>query len=243
MNKDDLLYKYFSNSLTLKETQTFNELLEQDAAFKAQFEFEKNLKSAIKETESRKLKARLKEVEQDLANPTIKPDKTRFNYQMFAVAASIVVLLGWFGYNTLFGLNYNRLYQDNYKTYPNTVYSITRGDANNSLERAAFVAYEAEDYKQAVATFKEIEQTNKASYISFYMGQTYLELENLEAAKTMFEKVIETEKDFVPEAHWYLALTYLKLKNKTQAKVQLNTLVNTHTYNKEKALEILDRLD
>ena len=64
--------------------------------------------------------------------------------------------MGWFGYNSFFGTDYSSMYDDNFNTYPNTVYIITRGDTQNSIEREAFVAYESKDYKKTIEKLKEI---------------------------------------------------------------------------------------
>ena len=49
MDKELLLYNYFANQLTEDEQLLFDELLKNDMDFKAQFEFEKDLKRVIKE--------------------------------------------------------------------------------------------------------------------------------------------------------------------------------------------------
>lgn len=98
MNNQELLYHYFSNSLTPEQESVFKKLLETDAEFKAEFEFEKGLQKAIKSHETDRLKAMLNEVETKIN----KRHNTVFNYRNLAIAASIAILFGWFGYNTFF---------------------------------------------------------------------------------------------------------------------------------------------
>ena len=43
MDKETLLYQYFSNQLTSEEQEAFDELLKNDREFKEQYDFEKNL--------------------------------------------------------------------------------------------------------------------------------------------------------------------------------------------------------
>ena len=99
MTNEDLLYRFFSNSLTETEEKQFNELLETDADFKAQFEFENNLKRAIKHKENSELKAKLKNFEKEIQGNEIQKPSSSFNWR---IAASIVILLGasWFGYQS-----------------------------------------------------------------------------------------------------------------------------------------------
>ena len=239
MNKDELLYLYFSNSLTPSQEDLFNNLLESDAEFKAQFEFENNLKQVIKAEETDALKAKLKSFENTISNTT-ETSNPWFNWR---IAASIVLFLGagWFGYDALFGVNYDKLYHTNYKNYPNTVYTITRGDDNNSLEREAFVAYETEDYKLALEKFNAI--TTQQPYFNFYKAQSYLGLNNLDEAKTLFEKEILSESKFKAEAHWYLALINLKQENKAEAVKYLKALITKYNFKKDEAKALLNDLN
>ena len=207
--------------------------------FKAQFEFENNLKQVIKHQERDTLKAKLQGFERDLNKNT----RSIFNYANFAIAASIAILVGWFGYHSFFGINYTNLYDSNFTEYPNTVYTITRGDTDNSLEREAFVAYESKDYATAITKFDAIAIDAKKDYFSFYKAQSYLGLGNTQKAKLLFDQVIENNDQFAAESLWYLALIHLKEENKTEAIVNLKKLIEDFNYNKTKAQALLDALN
>ncbi|QRM89441.1 hypothetical protein FG167_09380 [Lacinutrix sp. WUR7] len=253
MDNQDLLYHYFSNSLTAAQEKVFEDLLENDAEFKAQFLFEQNLKAVIKSNEIDTLKAKLQGFEKDLSakkttriehfnTETTKPNPTIFNYKYFAIAASIALLMGWFGYHSFFGTDYSSMYDANFSAYPNTVYTITRGDTENSLEREAFVAYESKDYKTAIEKFDAIPAEATKEYFRFYKAQAYLNVEDTKNAKDLFTKVVTENKNFVAESTWYLALISLKEENKTEAKKYLENLVANFDYNKEKAQTLLKEL-
>lgn len=254
MNNQDLLYHYFSNSLTVEQEKTFENLLENDTEFKAQFLFEQNLKEVIKNNEIDTLKAKLQGFEKDLSanqttrieffdSETTKTVKPLFNYKNFAIAASIALLMGWFGYNSFFGTDYSNIYDTNFSTYPNTVYTITRGDIENTLEREAFVAYESRNYKTAIEKLDAIPLEETKDYFNFYKGQAYLNLEDLVNAETFFTLVVQDNKSFVAESTWYLALISLKEENITEAKKHLENLVANYDYNKEKAQSLLKELN
>jgi len=242
MDKELLLYNYFSNQLTPEQQRLFKELLQTDADFKQQFDFEKDLKQVIGEKEVGKLKAKLvgfeKEVSKD-ATPV--RTLTRTNYRKWAMAASVALLigLGWFGYQNFAGPDYDKLYDDNFQHYPNTVYAITRGESTETMERAAFSAYELGDYQTAIRNFNSIPKTDSNGYLDFYLGLSHLNLGQTDEAKAFFEKVIASNAEFKPEAHWYLALAALKQEKKEEARRYLETLVSTYDYNKEKAKQLL----
>ena len=141
-----------------------------------------------------------------------------------------------------FGTNYSSLYNASFQEYPNTVYIITRSDADNSLEREAFVAYESGNYEVAIDKFNEIAENDKKEYFNFYKAQAYLSIENTEEAKTLFKAIIANNETFKAESHWYLALIAIKNKNKEEAITYLNSLVTNDNFNKDKALALLDEL-
>ncbi|MGB5436784.1 MAG: tetratricopeptide repeat protein [Maribacter sp.] len=243
MDKEELLYKFFSNQLTEEQKKTFHQLLETDVEFKAQFEFENDLKRVIKKNQNENLKHKLIGFEKEI-NAKDKNNPSKWTFSNWSIAASIALLvgLGWLGYNLMSGPNYSKLYAANFQEYPNTVYTITRGEGEETKEREAFVAYESGDYDTALQNFAQISVDNK-EYLDFYRAQSHLNLNELEDAKKDFQKVIAADTNFVGESYWYLALIYLKEKDKENAVGSLQILTTKYEYNKGKAEALLKELD
>lgn len=244
MDKETLLYSYFSNSLTEDERKQFHKLLETDAGFKEQFELELNLKRAIRDKKNKDLKAKLIDFERDIEKSS-RPSISKLGIRKWSIAASVALLmaLGWYGYNALSGTDYEHLYASNFEAYPNTVYTITRSDGNRSLERDAFAAYESEDYEQAVALFSKAKNQEEIAHRDFYLAQCYLNLDKNKEAIELFSKVILEDSKFEAEANWYLALTYLKKEDNENAISTLNRQVKMFDYNKTKARDLLKALN
>ena len=244
MDKELLLYHYFSDQLTEDEQLLFDELLEKDLEFKAQFEFEYDLKRVINKNQNQNLKRKLvgfeKEIEENNKSIPSKPD-----FKNWSIAASIALLigLGWFAYSTFSGPNYEDLYAANFEAYPNTVYTITRSDAEQSLERDAFVAYEASNYEKAAAAFLDLKIEGGTSYTDFYLAQSYLHLGKEHEAIEALKSVILNDAQFKAEAHWYLALAYIKSKDEVGVKTTIKNLIENFDYKKEKAQALLKELD
>lgn len=242
MDKEQLLENYFSHRLTPEQEVLFHDLLERDADFKEQFNFEQDLKRIIKAKENKNLKADLNRFESDIRQKS--PAGSKGGYQTWAIAASVIVLvgLGWLGYTNFMGTNYGELYKDNFQEYPNTVYTISRGDTVESLEREAFAAYESGNFQTALNNFDKILPSDQKPYLDFYRALSYLQLNKTEEAKKLFIKSIKNDGAFVPESHWYLALAYLKEKDKENAILQLQELTLHYDFNKEKANALLREL-
>ena len=78
MNKEELLHSYFQEELSAEDLEVFTTLLAEDAEFKEQFRFEKNLQMAIKNKERNHLKKKLQHFEEQHATDSLK--NTRFFY-------------------------------------------------------------------------------------------------------------------------------------------------------------------
>lgn len=245
MDKEQLLYRYFSNDLAPEQEEQLNALLATDSEFKEQFDFEKDLQKAIRNKNAKELKSKLADFEREISQDTSVRSLPRRKTRNLAIAASVALLvgLGWFGYDNFFVMDYDDLYNDNFQEYPNTVYAITRGDTVESLERKAFAAYENGEFEAALSDFNKIPNSDKQPYMDFYKAQSYLQLGKLAEAKEHFEKNIRADGQFAAESHWYLALAFLKEKDKASAVLHLKKLISEYDYNTEKASELLDELE
>jgi hypothetical protein len=244
MDKELLLYQYFSSQLTKDEQLLFDELLENDLEFKAQFEFENDLRRVIRKTEKEGLKQKLVVFEKEIEGNGLTSDsKTRFAKWSIAASVALLIGLGWIAYSTFAGPDYDHLYAANFEAYPNTVYTITRSDADQSLQRDAFLAYEASNYEKSAAAFLNLKIEGETAYINFYLAQSYLHLGKDQEAISALKNVIMINKEFVAEAHWYLALAYLKSKDEVNAMEALKSLIENFDYKKQKAQALLKELD
>ena len=244
MNKEQLLYQYFSNTLTPEQEQRFNELLATDTEFKEQFIFEQDLQHAIGDKERKDRKAKLKRFEADIEQK--RSNSPKRGYQKWAMAASIALLvgLGWFGYTTFFATDYKDLYEANFQQYPNTVYAITRGsEEDNSVERKAFEAYEANDNASAIGFLEELRQTGDLEYVDFYLAQSYLNDDQPKKAIPLLARIVKDREEFAPEALWYMALAHLRIDEKKNAEQALKDLVADGRYKKDEAEILLEKLE
>lgn len=250
MDKETLLYHYFSNQLTPKEQEAFDALLETDSEFKEQFDFERSVQEVIRDHKSSDLKEKLKGFERDIDTDekvvTLKPEGSFNSYKKWMIAASIALLmgLGYLGFDNLSGPNYNRLYEENFQNYPNTAYAITRGESDeDTLKREAFVAYETDNTNEAISLFKRLKQKEDSETVNFYLAQSYLQAKQTQEAITLLDEVILVNGEFKPQALWYKSLAHLKLKEKDKALQSLNKLVEDGRYKKTEATGLVKELD
>jgi len=229
---EDLINKYFEKSLTEKELAVFNQKLETEPEFIAEFEFHKSVQTAIRSNERAELKSLLSSFE--------KPKQKSIWWQ-YAAAAIVVILagVGIFSYINS-GSNNEELYLAYYQTYPNVVAPNVRGENENTLKNEAFIAYDAEDYKEAIRLFSQIKNEE---FAVFYSAISYLELDENPNAIQILEsgKFSDSLYPFETYRKWYLALAYLKTNQKDKGKKILMELAESENLQKEKAIELLGR--
>ena len=242
MEKETLLYKYFKNSLSQDEQVIFDKLLAKDDDFRKQLEFEENVKRVIVEREKGHLKKKLQGFEAQ--RPQTGHNRNKY-WKPLQIAASVAILFvaGWYLYTSSSSASPEELYASNYEIYPNTVYSITRGDSkDNSLERKAFEAYEGNNPKTAIVRFEELAARSGLDYIDFYLAQANLADGQFQKALDLFENIIKEQTDFKTESYWYAALANIKLGNEDRAISHLNKLIIEGYYKKVEAKELLEEL-
>jgi tetratricopeptide (TPR) repeat protein len=243
MEKETLIYKYFEDSLSSKEQVLLEQFLEEDSDFKLQFDLEKNVQAAVKNSERNILKKKLQGFEEGLSVSS--KSKNTF-WKSLRIAASIALLVGasWFLSTSDLFATPDTLYAKNYEQYPNTVYTITRGESNDtSIERKAFEAYESGKYQIAIDYLKELKTETGLDYVDFYLGQSYLANGDIQEAIDTFEKIGLINSDYRAEALWYQALAHLKLEQNEKSITLLNILLKEGTYKMNAATNLLDKLE
>lgn len=243
MDKELLIELYFSQQLDDSRLKELQDLLENDEDFRKDFEFQKDLKSAILISEKERLKKILINEEQQIGSASNNV-KTLVWPQFLKIAAILVLFMAvsWFVYINLSSPTIANLYADNYSPYPNTYYEISRGDDEMTPERSAFVAYETGDYQRAIKEFSVIQKPLEPNYIDFYLAQSYMAQGNYEKAIPYFVKLKQSTSELKEESLWYLSLCYLKLNKKDDAENNLKTLIENASYKLEEAKVLLNEL-
>ena len=247
MKNPDLINRYFENALSPKEQKLFNDLLQNDASFKEEFLFEKNLKKVIKVNQEEELKSRLSQIEEKATSNSgfmIMPKKW-----MVAASLAIITSLGVWSIKSSYFPSNEAIFEDYFEADRNTVHPVVRGEVMKSIEYRAFVAYEYQDYYKAINLFNSVKRPGEA-HVFFYKGLCFLALDKYDEAITLLNQVAENSplvvnsSDFEEKANWYLALAYLKKNDKEQAIAKLTKLTEgqNSTYKKKEALEILNYL-
>ena len=167
---------------------------------------------------------------------------------IYAIAASIAVIIGVFGVSRLFynssATNFDDIFSQYYKIYQDDF--TTRSDqvvVNNLY--LAFQAYETHDYEKAVELFSKVTEVDESMLMAyFYKGISCIEIGNYAVAVESFEKVTKNPSNpYYPQAQWYCALTWLKLNNSENARQHLSWLISNDRFYGIKAKEVLLKIE
>ncbi len=236
LKMEELINKYFEKSLTERDLVEFNQRLETDVEFKAEFDFQKSVQSAIHSKERAEIK--------NLVASFEKP-KLQKVWWKYAAAAVVVIIGAWVVFQQFLSKpNPSELYLSYYQTYPNIVAPNVRGENQENLTTKAFLAYDSGDFQTAAQLFGELKTQTSEDYVVFYEGISYLEVNKPEKTIALFENKNFTNRDAQLEVYrkWYLALAFLKTGKKEQSVEILKGLSITENPQKEQALKLLNKL-
>ncbi len=244
--QEELIEKYFSNSLSGEEAVLFEKLLQNDPDFKEEFLFQKDLKKALELQERSEIASGLHELEKSFEVKKSKPLKK----WLLAASIALVIGLGYTVYHNYKIRQPEYLFATHFEAYRNVVKPIERGAPSEDLESKAFSAYENGAYYKAINLFNSILPKDQ-EYIQFYKGVSFLALnKNTEAIELLLP--IATKPDdkdakfqWNAKANWYLGLAYLGDGQIEKAISQFLVVVNNPAcdYKKEEAKAILEKLN
>lgn len=250
MDNDALINGYFEDTLSDDQRGNFDRLLQTDAEFAADFEFQKELQRSLRKEERQEIKSLFSNLDIGTvaASKDGRPKETEtkvISIRAWLVAASVIFLLGigsWLLFFDNPDLNTDQLYAANFAPYENVVHPIERGEHLEDLKTRAFTAYEDADYSLALKLFKELQVQQNDPYNAFYEAIVLMQLDKHQEAMPLLEVYIENNGKLKDRATWYLALSYLKLGELDKSKAQLEKLASQHRFKAETARELLQKI-
>ena len=236
MNTSDYIDKYFENILSEAEQGIFNDLLQNDAEFKKEFEFQNQLRDTLVLNDREELKNEIKNWDTDSKKRPFKP---------WLVAASIIILLGtsWQFFVNSSSPSSDQLYTSYFEPYRNIVQPIVRGENKDDIQSKAFEAYETENHESAINYFNEILEETPDQTISFYKANSLLKLNRANEAIKILETNIKNSDSLQDRNLWYLALAYLKDNNINASKKTLKSLLSQSDFKSKEAKALIKSFD
>lgn len=231
--------KYCNNEMSQEEQLDFENQLQNNADMQQKFEIYKDANKFLEtkfSSETAAFKQNLEAISKEhfAENEHKKTKVIAFKPWQYAVAASIAVLFGtWF-----YMQNSIPQYGD-YST-PETAMFVERsmGDANLKEAQNAF---NAKDYKKAVASFEKVTDL-KNPELQYFYAISLIQTNNYAKAETLLNNIKSGTSVYKDKATWYLALSNLKQKKLEECKSYLKQLP-ADAEDFDKAQKLLKKLD
>jgi tetratricopeptide (TPR) repeat protein len=237
---------YLVGDLSEEDLLAFNMRLESDPEFNKSFEIYKDLSSNLEhqianEREIFDFKANLDVISSQHFNAihdeelVIKPSP-KSNFYKYAVAASVVVLLGFFVFNQFGGPKY-----DDYNNFDPISLTVRSSDDSNFSKGEQ--SFNAKNYKEAIKAFNLILEDDFTNLeIQLYKSMALVETNRFEEAEILLRKITNGNSAYQNKAKWILALNYLKQDKESECIKVLKTIPQDAEDYKT-AQELLEKLD
>ncbi len=240
MDKEILIKKYLTSSLSETEQQNFEKLLESDTDFKEEVELRSVLFADFKVKQKSKMREWANELNEK-KTPSLAPSSAT-NTSTFSTlrrfAALVVVgLLAYFLYTFLVPST-TPLPDYLAERHPSPTVVMGQQESKQQHWDLAITAYRSEKYDLVVEELKKLPSLTDEQ--RFYLGLSYLYQEPSLAINAIesFEPLFLKSGDFREEALWFVALAYLEKGDKEAAKELLERIVQEDSWNVEKAKEV-----
>ncbi|AXO81104.1 tetratricopeptide repeat protein [Olleya aquimaris] len=230
--QDYILFEdYLSGDLSSKDQINFETRLNSDPEFKKAFtiykDFSDYLDHDIKnESKTKDFKANLDNIAFQYFNKEkeIQSNQTstkNFSFLKYAIAASVVILMGFFAYNQLT----TQVGYSDYNTHQTIDFSVRSTTGNVDLLIKTTKAFNSKQFDKANLYLKQLlEENPDNTEYNFYYAITNIELDNFTVAETILNPMSQGNSAYKNRAKWYLALSKLKQDNTQECATILKTI-------------------
>lgn len=213
-DQDYILFEgYISKTLSLEDMADFENKLKNNSEFKQAFITYKDLNNFLEHKfENEASLNAFKENVHTISDAYFNKENTTVTKTVkltpwkYAIAASVVVLLGLFIFNNFSNPTYSDF--SNYETISLTV----RGEQESTI-KVAETAFNSANYAEADRAFKKLlELDGNNAELQFYRAIANIELDKFEVADSLLKNLSKGNSAYKNKATWYLALSKLKQK-------------------------------
>lgn len=232
--EEALIDAYVDGKLSEGVQKDFEDRMDRDPRLVQDVQVHESIIEGIRDWGRQQMKHRFAELEaklaaQELVEAPQHADEGLYGHLKWGIG--LLIMLVPMIYFIIPSRDPETIFYDYYEEFPNQI-TVQAGAPKDSLSlySRAFLAYEAQDYEQAVLLFEELEKisTDRIA-VPFYLGMSYLANKQADRAVHLYWQLVEMEEeehDFRLAAHWYLALALVRLGKMHEARKELNRLLD-----------------
>ena len=223
---------YFTNSMRDDEKDAFEKRLEQDAVFKADYDFFIGVKQASHELAKEHIRVLIEHNDQGADTKKGTKNIRRLFPIIISIAALFLIAIVAYPIFLEEDFNPNSFYQENFEAYSP---SLNRG--GDDL-KPFIPLYESKNYEGFLDATKELSSNAE---IKMLRAMSHWQMRDLNSAKLTLLSISD-ETAFRDRKYWYLGLLSIKNKENQEAILYFETLKKISQYKSEEVQAILSYL-
>lgn len=244
MDYNKKILQFFTNELDPLQSQELKVEMANDANVEEDMKLQQEVLFAIanQQDDNSDFRQQLEEIGNEFLEEEEKP-KHSFTINYWLAAASVVVVIGLGSYlGLLKNDNYsgNQAFVEYYAPYGTDM--TVRGTEQVSNFDQAFELYQSGDMSRAIESFNDLADENE-ELVGYFKGLCYIELGEIEKAKTQLAAAQEIAIFYEDQINWYLALCHVKQEEQQAAELLLTQILTSGNQYSSKAKELLEKLD
>lgn len=243
-----ILQKYLDNELSEKELARFEQELNASPDLLVDLDLYKEVDEAIADTEVLDFRAQLTDLREETRRSETGKRVFRFTRPWHYAASAALALLVAIGLATVLGrpLSNSDLFAKYMKPYELV---LTNRSVDNQITTLLMSKAQEHflngEFQTAIDLFDEVLLINsEKTEADFYMGISYMEIEQHQEASESFTRVIEQNDNlYIQKAEWYLAGCLLAMDQTDLARRKFASIASSSNhYYKDDAAKILKRM-
>lgn len=240
---EDLINDYWAGHLSNKQQKEFEIRLRQDKAFQKKVELYQTVNEMVLDVDTPQFIRLLEQTEEKLqATSTFQSARIVRLKTVFAIAASIAILILAGYYFILMPPSTDTLYAQ----YTNQHQSVTLALVQKGTTEMDAVqleqAFQQRNYPATLQLANSYLEQQQNFSVLLVKGISLLELNRFEEAIITFYRLYNSDALIAPQGLWYQAMTYLKQGDVENCRSILQEIIQTKSFNYQKAIVILDAL-
>ncbi len=248
---ENLMEKYLDSAIVLEEKEELKQRIRENPFLKKELAFRNEINQLAMEDEIFDLRAKLNMAQEssvDYERSTISWLSSNRTRKMFYAAATVtgIALGSWAVISGgSHGIKPEAIYQENFTPYPPVI--IYRDGSMDDYDKgflSTMNLYYGSNYSLAAKRLEELLVDDPQSVtIKFYLGVTYMQLEEYVKSRNLFDEIIRGQSFFVEQAMWYKSLGYLAEKNTDRALETLAELYSIDGQYTSKAAQLIEQIN
>ncbi len=240
MSDENLLERYFANSLNKEEMAAFEARMQNDQQFANEVNALKEIDLTLEGLGADQLANDLKSWSEELdASPKTRTISMRKTFSIAAAVGLLIVAMIFMFQNNA---SNQELFTEYFTDYPDLL--TAREHTKQAELSAGMKAYREGKYEQAILHLTNLIQgVDSPNSAKLYLAIALIRNQDAEKASQYLRQLVSDEQ-LGQQAEWYLSLLHLFNDDSAEAIAALRTIAqNDAHYQREKAQEILRQLD